>query len=127
MDIATSFRLNTAFSSRNTALKTSTASISVQLSRRWAITAARLHSDMLLERRTLDRIRGGENAAVAQAIVAQLVVCVLQKRRQTIYCHRLSGECPNKATGSSYTQIVVIEQDEQDEQDEQEEDDEMDE
>jgi len=51
-------------------------------------------------------------------------LCVLQKRRQTIYCHRRSGECPNKATGSSYTQIVVIEQDEQDEQ---EEDDEMDE
>ena len=78
---------------------------------------------MLLERRTLDRIRGGENAAVAKAIVAQLVVCAT-KRRQTIYCHRRSGECPNKATGSSYTQIVVIEQDEQDKQ---EEDDEMDE
>ena len=35
----------------------------------------------------------------------------------TIYCHRRSGECPNKATGSSYTQIAVIEQDEQDEED----------
>jgi hypothetical protein len=30
----------------------------------------------------------------------------------TIYCHKRSGECPNKATGSSYTQIAVIEQDE---------------
>jgi hypothetical protein len=29
-----------------------------------------------------------------------------------IYCHRRSSECPDKATGSSYTQIAVIEQDE---------------
>jgi hypothetical protein len=36
----------------------------------------------------------------------------------------LPGECPNIATGSSCTQVAVIEQDEQDEQDE---DDEMEE
>jgi hypothetical protein len=41
-------------------------------------------------------------------------LCMLQKRHQ-LHCHRRSGECPNKAIGSSYTQIAVIEQDEQDE------------
>jgi hypothetical protein len=38
-----------------------------------------------------------------------------------IYCHRHSGECPNKAAGLSHTQIAVIEQDEQDEDDQMEE------
>jgi hypothetical protein len=29
-------------------------------------------------------------------------------------CHKRSGECPNKAEGSAYTQIVVIEQEQAD-------------
>jgi hypothetical protein len=45
-------------------------------------------------------------------------VCYKNGIKCTIYCHRRSGECPNKAIGSSYTQIAVIEQDEQDEQNE---------
>jgi hypothetical protein len=28
----------------------------------------------------------------------------------TIYCHQRTGECPNKATGSAYTQVAVVEQ-----------------
>jgi hypothetical protein len=43
-------------------------------------------------------------------------VCYKNGTKCTIYCHRRSGECSNKATGSLYTQIAVIEQDEQDEQ-----------
>jgi hypothetical protein len=43
-------------------------------------------------------------------------VCYKNGIRCTIYCHRRSGECPNKATGSLYTQIAVVEQDEQDAQ-----------
>jgi hypothetical protein len=39
----------------------------------------------------------------------------------TIHYHRRSDECPNRVTGSSYTQIAVIEQDEQDEGDQMEE------
>lgn len=54
-------------------------------------------------------------------------VCYKNGAKCTIYCHRRSGECPNKATGSTYTQIAVIEQDEQNEQNEQEEDDEVEE
>jgi hypothetical protein len=48
--------------------------------------------------------------------------CIYYKNgvRCTIYCHKRSGECPNRATGLSYTQIAVIEQ-------EQEQDDEMEE
>jgi hypothetical protein len=51
-------------------------------------------------------------------------VCYKNVIKCTICCHRRSSEYPNKATGLSYTQIAVIEQDEQDEQDE---DDEMEE
>jgi hypothetical protein len=47
--------------------------------------------------------------------------CYKNGIRCTIYYHRRSSECPNKATGSSYTQITVIEQDEQGEDDEMEE------
>ena len=32
----------------------------------------------------------------------------------TIYCHKRTGECPNKAEGSAYTQITVIEQEQVD-------------
>jgi hypothetical protein len=58
--------------------------------------------------------------------LGSLCVCYKKGIRCTIYCQRRSGECPNQATGSSYTQIAVIEQDEQDE-DEQDEDDQMEE
>jgi hypothetical protein len=50
-------------------------------------------------------------------------VCFKNGARCTIYCHKRSGECPNKATGPNYTQIAVIEQIEEDE----DEDDEMEE
>lgn len=42
----------------------------------------------------------------------QTACCVCKKNGVscTIYCHRRSGECPNKAEGSAYTQIAVIEQ-----------------
>ena len=53
-----------------------------------------------------------------EAIVVQLAVCYKNGIRCIIYCHRRSGECLNKAIGSSYTQIAVIEQHEQHEQDE---------
>jgi hypothetical protein len=38
--------------------------------------------------------------------------CLCHKNgvRCTIYCHRRSSECPNKATGSEYTQVVVVQQ-----------------
>ena len=55
---------------------------------------------------------------IVQATAALLAVCYKNGTRCTIYCHRRSDECPNKATGSRYTQIAVVEQDEQeDEQD----------
>lgn len=42
--------------------------------------------------------------------------CVCKKNGVgcTIYCHKRSGECPNKAEGSAYTQIAVIEQEQAD-------------
>jgi hypothetical protein len=42
-------------------------------------------------------------------------VCFKNGTKCTIYCHKRSGECPNKATGPNYTQIAVIEQIEEDE------------
>ena len=36
----------------------------------------------------------------------------------TIYCHRRSGECPNKATGPNYNQITVLQQQDGDEMEE---------
>jgi hypothetical protein len=48
-------------------------------------------------------------------------VCFKNGARCTIYCHKRSGECPNKETGPNYTQIAVIEQIEEDEDDEMEE------
>jgi hypothetical protein len=44
--------------------------------------------------------------------------CIYYKNgtRYTIYCYRRLGECLNKATGSLYTQIAVVEQDELDAQ-----------
>jgi hypothetical protein len=41
-------------------------------------------------------------------------VCFKNGIRCTIYCHKRSGECPNKVTGPNYTQIAVIEQIEED-------------
>jgi hypothetical protein len=45
-------------------------------------------------------------------------VCFKNRAGCTIYCHKRSGECPNKAAGSAYTTITVIEQDENDEMEE---------
>jgi hypothetical protein len=40
--------------------------------------------------------------------------CVCRKNG-VIYCHKRSGECPNKAVGSAYTMVAVVEQEGEDE------------
>lgn len=45
-------------------------------------------------------------------------VCFKNGAGCTIYCHKRFGECPNKAAGSAYTTITVIEQDKDDEMEE---------
>jgi hypothetical protein len=42
--------------------------------------------------------------------------CVRRKNgvRCTIYCHKRSGECLNKAVGSAYTMVAVVEQEGED-------------
>jgi hypothetical protein len=37
-------------------------------------------------------------------------VCYKNGAGCTIYCHKRTGECPNKAIGLAYTQIAVIEE-----------------
>jgi hypothetical protein len=51
------------------------------------------------------------SASIPRTCQSARCVCYKNGVGCTIYCHKRSNKCPNKATGSSYTQIAVIEQD----------------
>jgi hypothetical protein len=40
--------------------------------------------------------------------ISKYCVCHRFVVRCTIYCHRRTGECPNEATSSVYTQVAII-------------------